>query len=318
MITLYELHWSHYCEKIRLALNYMGLPWRMVGINAFKKTQLRQYPLPPHHSQYTVPAIYDAQTDQFVMDSTPILRYLAAQYPQAPQLFPGDAANRDAIDQQIIEFDTFIGLPARRFAYTQVILECPDLLPDLFLPHRAGGWFSAPLLRTLAGNCLGMLLCKRFDFHRSEALGLYEALERYLLELGARVGYREFIVGTEFSAADLTLAALLRPLTIVPFFSENPYFQGLFERHRTVVARWNDEGNFKYQSAIVQARQRRAPVRRRIRSVYVTQSFSTNGTLAANDQKTILDWSLLTMPFHYWVGLRQRKVRQRDASAGIG
>jgi len=55
MITLYELHWSHFCEKIRLALNYMGLPWQMVGIDAFKKEQLRQHPLPSHLKKHTVP-----------------------------------------------------------------------------------------------------------------------------------------------------------------------------------------------------------------------------------------------------------------------
>jgi hypothetical protein len=31
MITLFELHWSHYCEKIRLTVDYMGLPWARAG-----------------------------------------------------------------------------------------------------------------------------------------------------------------------------------------------------------------------------------------------------------------------------------------------
>ena len=78
MITLYELHWSHFCEKIRMSLNYMSLPWKIEGIDAFKKVQLRQHPLPPHLTRYTVPAIFDDQANQFVMDSTPILRYLAS------------------------------------------------------------------------------------------------------------------------------------------------------------------------------------------------------------------------------------------------
>jgi glutathione S-transferase len=45
MSTLDELHWSHYCEKVRLALNYMGLAWRAVEIDAFRKDQLRTQPL---------------------------------------------------------------------------------------------------------------------------------------------------------------------------------------------------------------------------------------------------------------------------------
>jgi glutathione S-transferase len=317
MITLYELHWSHFCEKIRLALNYMGLPWQMVGIDAFKKAQLRQHPLPPHLKGYTVPAIHDAHTNQFVMDSTPILRYLAAQYPQVPQLFPGDPANRDAIDAQIIEFDTLIGLPARRFGYTQVILECPSLLPELFLSQRAGGVFTAPLLRYLAGNFLGLMLSKRFDFHRSEALGLYEALEQYLVTLAEKMEGREFVVGTEFSAADLSLAAHMRPITVVPFFAEHPKLQGLFERHRQITARWNGEGDFKYQTAIAQARLRKPPVRRKLRDISAAMPFKPSGNLAANDQKTVWTWGMISMPYHYWIGLRRRKVRQLYASVGV-
>lgn len=317
MITLYELHWSHFCEKIRMALNYMGLPWQMVGIDAFKKVELRRQPLPPHLKGHTVPAIHDTTTDQFVMDSTPILRYLAKQYPQAPQLFPGDASNRDAIDARIIEFDTLIGLPARRFGYTQMILECPNVLPELFFSQRAGGLFNTPLLRPLAGNFMGMLLSKRFDFHRSEALGLYEALERYLINLAEKLEARKFVVGNLFSAADLSLAALIRPLTVVPFFAEHPKLLGLFERHRNIVARWNGEGDFKYQTAIAKARLRKAPVRRKLRDIRAALPFNIGGPVAANDQNKIWDWGMLAMPFHYWISLRQYKVRQMHASAGV-
>ena len=317
MITLYELHWSHFCEKIRMALNYMGLPWQMMGIDAFKKAQLKQHPLPPHLTRHTVPAIYDDASNQFVMDSTPILRYLAAQYPEAPQLFPGDQANRDAIDAQIIEFDTMIGLPARRFGYTQMILESPSLLPELFFSKRAGGLFNTPLLRPFAGHFMGMLLSKRFDFHRSESLGLYEALEHYLLGLAAKLEEREFVVGTEFSAADLSLAALIRPIIVVPFFAEHPKLQDLFRRHREIVARWNGEGDFKYQIAIAEARQRKAPMRRKLREFRAALPFHIQGAVAANDQNDIWDWGMLLMPFHYWVGLRRGKVRQMEASVGV-
>jgi glutathione S-transferase len=120
LITLYELTWSHYCEKVRLALNYMGLPWRAVSIDAFRKRELRGHPLPKQLPEPTVPAIHDATTGAFVMDSTPILRYLAQAYPRSPALFPGGEEDRRAILAKVIEFDTSIGLAARRIGYTQV------------------------------------------------------------------------------------------------------------------------------------------------------------------------------------------------------
>lgn len=317
MITLYELHWSHYCEKVRLALRYMGLDWTAVSIDAFRKTELRGHPLPEHLPNATVPAIHDSLTGAFVMDSTPILRYLAHAYPNAPALFPGSAAERAAIDSKLLEFDGQLALPARRLAYTQVILECPNLLPELFLRHRANGFFCRPGVRGIARAVIGMLLTKRFDLHLSETLGMYEALEQYLLDLAAGLENRAFVVGESLSAADLALAAQLRPLNIVPFFSEHPRLQRLFERHRQVVARWASDAEFPYQRAIAAARQRRAPMRRGLRSVTASLPFARRGDLAANDQKPVWTWEIATMPYHYLRSLRRNKVRRAHASSTV-
>jgi glutathione S-transferase len=314
MITLYELHWSHYCEKIRIALDYMQLEWRMVGIDAFSKKQMREFAVPEHLGGYRVPAIHDDVTDKFVMDSTPILRYLSDAYSDHPKLFPGDVANRALIDAKIVELDTLLGIPARRFGYTQVILECPDVLADLFLPNDASGFYCKPVIRNITGMALGMMLSKRFDFHRSESLGLYEALENYLLGMAKELEGREFVIGDVFSAADITLATHLRPLTIVPFFAEHPSLQSLFARHRAVIAQHGKEAQSAYQIAIAQARLSRAPMRRKLRELVAQLPFQTNDQLAGNDQKTVWDSKMALMPFHYFVGLRQNKLRQASAN----
>ena len=40
MITLYQLHWSHYVEKVRWALDYKGLAWRAVEVEPFSKREM--------------------------------------------------------------------------------------------------------------------------------------------------------------------------------------------------------------------------------------------------------------------------------------
>jgi glutathione S-transferase len=317
MITLYELHWSHYCEKIRLALAWTGLPWRMVDINAFTKTELKPFPLPDYLPNHVVPAIHDDRNGHFVMDSTPVMRYLVETYPQAQKLYPGDPANRVAIDAQMLEFDSQLGIAARRFAYSQVIFECPALLADLFLPRIAGGVWCWPLLRQLSGRFLGMLLCQRFEFHRSEGRGLYEALERYLVELAEKLDAQPHVVGAALSAADLTLAAQLRPLTIVPFFAEHPKLGGLFARRRAVLAACGLEEVSLYEKAIAAVRSRRAPVRREIREWLGGLPFQPQAGFAHNDQRRIWTWSMWLMPFHYFFTLRQGKHRQLQPSAGV-
>ncbi|UXY15791.1 glutathione S-transferase N-terminal domain-containing protein [Chitiniphilus purpureus] len=317
MITLYELPWSHYCEKVRLALAWQGVRWRSVSCNAFSKAEIHAVadgvPVPRH----AFPAIRDEATGALVFESTPILDYLEARFPDAPRLFPGDAANRAAIRARLIEFDTLLGIAARRVAYTQVILECPALLPQLFLGRVAGGVFTRPGLRWLAGHSLGLLLTKRFAFHRSEAMGLYEALEHYLLALADALHTREFVVGEAFSAADLALAAQLRPLLIVPCFAEHPGLQPLFARQRRVFEQLGASAQFPYQTAVDAARRRRAPVRRRLRVIdgALPMALSPGQMLAGNDQCPVWTWSMLLYPWHYCVGLRRNKARRTQACA---
>jgi glutathione S-transferase len=314
MIILYELSWSHYCEKVRLALEHMRLPWRAVSIDAFSKGPLRARPRPAQLPSHTVPAIWDQSTDTYVMDSTPILRYLAANYPEAPQLFPGGPADQALVDAMLLTLDSQLGILARRFAYTQMILECPEFLPELFLKQRMHGLYCAPLIRHVSGAVMGMILTQRFVFHHSEARGLYEALERYLLGLAASLEGREFVVGRVSSAADLALAALLRPLTIVPFFAEHVGLRGLFARHRRVLTGAAGYTEFAYQAAIREARTRRPPVRRRLRRCDAVVPFVPEGGSAANDQQRLWNLQTITIPLHYAFTLRRNKVRRREAS----
>lgn len=317
MITLYELHWSHYCEKVRLALNYMGLAWRAVDIDAFRKDQLRTQPLPDGLPTHTVPAIRDEATGRFVMDSTPILHYLAAHYPTSPALFPDDPAERAEVQRRLLEFDSGLAIAMRRLGYTQVILECPELLTQLFLGHRANGLFARRGLRRITGHVIGLLLCKRFDFHRSRELGLYESTLAYLRDLAAHMRGRAHVVGRQFSAADLTLAAMLRGFLIVPCIAGHPDLQGLFAWAHATRLRCGGEAVSRYEQAIIDARRRRRPVRRQLREDGGALPFAAAGELASNDQRPIWDRGMWLMPWHYLVTLRRGTARQAVAADSV-
>jgi glutathione S-transferase len=160
------------------------------------------------------------------------------------------------------------------------------------------------------------LLTQRFAFHHCEPSGLYEALEAYLVGLASEIDDRAFVVGEAFSAADLTLAALLRPLTIVPFFAEDPRLDGLFVRSRRVLDQWAGAGEADYQRSIAQARARRAPLRRRIRRARsASLPLAPRDGFADNDQRP-LGWSTVAAPFHC-MRLRQNKVRAARASDAV-
>jgi len=303
LIVLYERHCAPACEQVRLALNYLGLPWAALRMDAKRAAHLRRQPGP--WPQLTVPVLHDEARGVWVTEATPILRYLAATYRGRPPLFPGDAVNRAAVDAKLQEFDRQLGPAAWRFAATQVILECPALLAELCLGPR--WWCRGPLQRW-AGELIGMRLTRRFAFHRTEALGLYEALEDYLLQQAGALEGRRYVVGEHFSAADLALAAQLRPLAIVPFFAEHPGLRSLFARQFRVLTELGEQDELRYQRAIAAARRRRPAYRRYLRPV---------PSPAKRVPEPRRNWGALAMPYHYWIGLRRNAVRQAEASERV-
>jgi hypothetical protein len=189
-------------------------------------------------------------------------------------------------------------------------------VPAGTLPSTSGAGvvlcaWSSPRQRCCDGYDLDATLCV------SPFRTAYEALERYLLDLAAELDAREFVVGSTFSAADLALAALLRPLTIVPFFVEHPGLRGLFERHRRVLTGVRGYTEFAYQVAVREARTRRPPVRRRLRERNTAVPFVPEQGSAANDQQRLWNLQTVSIPLHYAFTLRRNKVRTPSATDKI-
>ncbi|WP_266170565.1 glutathione S-transferase family protein [Dyella subtropica] len=259
MIELYKLHWSHYVEKVRWALDFKRLPWRGIDIVAFTKKEMQRFDCPQ-----TVPLIHDTATGVAISDSSPIIRYLDEAYPER-RLFPLDPVEREQAWQWMLRLDSTLGLYARRLGYTQVIMECPQTLAQLFMPNVCGGLFTRRGWRRLAAPVLGMMLTLRFRFHRNQQDGVYEALEALLLPLAEKLERDRFLVGEQFTAADLTLASLLRPLRIVPHFSHHPKLQSLFVWQERLFREHGRDATFPYEDAIRAQRQRRGAMRGLVR-----------------------------------------------------
>jgi len=255
MIELYKLHWSHYVEKVRWALDFKQLPWRGIDVVAFTKKEMQRF-----DCAQTVPLIHDTSTGVAISDSSPIIRYLDEAYPQRA-LLPADPSERKAVWQWMLRLDSTLGLHARRLGYTQVIMECPNILPRLFMPDVCRGLFTRPGWRALAAPVLGAMLTLRFRFHRNREDGVYEALETQLLPIAAKLARESFLVGGRFSAADLTLASLLRPLRIVPHFADHPQLHSLFAWQQRLFREHGRDVAFPYETLIQAQRQRRGSMR---------------------------------------------------------
>jgi glutathione S-transferase len=90
MLRLYRARFSTNVERVALALAHKGLGAESVWI-----TYEDRSPVVEVSGQGLVPVLVDG--DQVVPDSTAILRYLEARWPDPP-LFPRDAARRAELD----------------------------------------------------------------------------------------------------------------------------------------------------------------------------------------------------------------------------
>jgi glutathione S-transferase len=259
MIELYKLNWSHYVEKVRWAMDFKQLPWRGIEVVAFIKKELQRFDCAP-----TFPLIHDTDTGVATSDSSPIIRYLDETYPQRP-LLPADPVLREEAWQWMLRLDSTLGLHGRRLGYTQVIMECPNTLAQLFMANVAGGVFTRRGLCRPASAVLGAMLTLRFRFHRNRQDHVYEKLEAQLLPIAEKIEREGYLVGAVFSAADITLASLLRPLRIVPHFSHHPRLQSLFAWQQRLFREHGRDDAYPYEHAILAQRERSGRMRGRVR-----------------------------------------------------
>jgi glutathione S-transferase len=292
MIELYKLQWSHYVEKVRWALDFKKLEWRGIDVVAFTKKEIRHF-----DCAQTFPLIHDTRTGVAISDSSPIIRYLDETYPQHA-LLPADPAERDAVWQWMLRLDSTLGLHARRLGYTQIIMECPTILSRLFMPNVCGGLFARRGWCALAAPVLGTLLTLRFRFHRNREDGVYEALEDQLLPIATQLERDGFLVGGRFSAADLTLASLLRPLRLVPHFVRHPGLQSLFAWQERLFQAHDREARFPYEDMVRAARERSGCWRARVSWMQVRREVARAAAgpalqVARNDIHRTSRWMLL-------------------------
>ncbi|MEP7242263.1 MAG: glutathione S-transferase family protein [Gammaproteobacteria bacterium] len=311
MITLYQLHWSHYVEKVRWALDYKGVEWCAVDVDPFTKREMQHLKckttLDSGARLFTVPTITDQATGAVVGESTEILEYLERTYP-SPALYPSSAPEREAVSRWIVWLDSVLGLAARRLAYTQIALECPGLLAELFLPKLIAAGEGQKLKARLAGSIIAGVLAQRFRFLHNRDDRIFEQVEHCLLSAAARLDDHRYLVGDQFTAADLTLAALLRPVLLVPFIQRHSRLQRLFEWRTALLREHHRELQVRYEAVIDEVRRRRgwalgeAPWL--TTSKQGEESVLADAPIAApavrNDQQRVSRWPVLTGPVWYW------------------
>lgn len=199
-ITLYQFPISHFCEKARWALDYKGLDYRMhnlvpgLHLKTTKKLARKSHvPILDHDGV-------------IVQGSVNIITYLDDTFPDH-KLTPGNPDEAGAALEWEQYLDAEIGVHIRRYIY-HTLLDYPDIAIPMLVSGSA--WWARLLFKLMFPKVRRMMR-RHMKIDAAGAAESRQHLEAALDKLNAAVTEQPFLVGGEFSRADLAAAALLAP-----------------------------------------------------------------------------------------------------------
>ena len=204
-VILHQFPISHYCEKVRWALDYKGVRYRvknhLPGLHLKKVSRLA--------GASSVPVIQNGK--DVVQGSAAIISYLDRHFPERP-LTPAD----EAVAAEAIRWEGFcdeqVGPHVRRYCY-HTLLDYPDLVIPFFA--QGGPLWGTLFLKGIFPK-LQAVMRKAMTIREPDVSESRKVLEEAMAVLAREYADRPFLVGEHFSRADLAAASLLAPLFMPP------------------------------------------------------------------------------------------------------
>lgn len=210
-MLLLQFSTSHYCRKARLALGYKKISYQVNNLTP----GLHILKLKPLTGLTTVPVLLPQAAGQVeaVADSTNIFKFLESYCPK-PALFLADLAQQTEANMLEDWLDESIG-KATRFVYYH-------------FRARAGKSIDP----SISSQILIQVVQKQYGITDATAELATQRIELALAELSKRWEKSNYLVGKSISVADLTAAALLSPLALIPAYHQQ--YPWLFEQIKQI------------------------------------------------------------------------------------
>ncbi|SFL85235.1 glutathione S-transferase family protein [Marinobacter zhejiangensis] len=214
-IKLYQFAISHYCEKIRWALDFKGLNYETISL--LPGSHIKQ--IKSLTGKTSVPVL--VHDDRVIQNSADIIDYLDKTFADRP-LTPLDPQTRQLAREWERRLDTVAGPAIRCYCYHYLLQRPKQVVPMLAAQTP---FYNRYLLR-LGFSRIEEIMRNWMKINERTAQKAQQSMEDILAELAAAYQRSEFLVGNTFTRADLTAAALFAPLFQpeaypVPWPSEN-------------------------------------------------------------------------------------------------
>lgn len=202
-LRLYQFAISHYCEKIRWALDYKNLSYETT--NLLPGQHIKTMQKLTKGAGASVPVL--VHDGEVIQGSSDILDYLDKTYPEKP-LTPMDEPGKSGVLAWEKRLDDLAGPAVRCYSYHH-FLQRPKIVVPLL---TAGTPFYNRILLSLAFSRVNEVMRKWMKINEKTAEESRKVLEELLTELAEIYSQQPFLVGDSFSRADLTAASLFAPL----------------------------------------------------------------------------------------------------------
>ncbi|MEP5764560.1 MAG: glutathione S-transferase [Halieaceae bacterium] len=198
---LYQFPISHYCEKVRFALDYKGLEYSvknlLPGIHARTTSKLG--------SSTSVPLLVcDGES---IQGSAQIISFLDARH-EAQPLTPSDPDLRAEAMAWEQWLDSQVGKDVRLYCY-DTLLNHRDIVSGFFTSD--GPWWG-PLYLKFGYSKLVRMMREHMGITPESAEAALQRTHSALDRLCAAYAEHKYLVGNRFSRADLAAAALFAPM----------------------------------------------------------------------------------------------------------
>ena len=203
MLTLYQFPISHFCEKARWALDYKNIEHKKVtllpGLHVRKAKKLG--------GKTSVPVLQHG--DSVIQGSSEIIDYLDLKFEQN-RLTPIDQEQK----QQVREWEEFANKnlgPQVRLVIYHIMLDYPEIVVPFFT--QGGPWYGPFLVKKIFPKLQEKMRLYMKINDETAAKNNGEILKT-VDNLANHYADNKFMVGDQFSRADLTAASLLAPITM--------------------------------------------------------------------------------------------------------
>ncbi len=204
--VLYLFSISHFCEKARWALDYLGIEYELRHVAPGEHGQIAKRLGAPRTS---VP--YLAVDDGVIQGSSEIVSWAESQNSSASTLLTTDAEACDEIESRI---GAIAGVHVRRFYYSEAIVEHPATVRPIFT--RELGMINKLKIR-LGWGKIRKIMIARMDLGEAQGEESQAIVDAELAWIdGLLSDGRAYLVGDSFSRADIAVASILSPLVLPP------------------------------------------------------------------------------------------------------